>query len=79
MCMYVRLKQPSSTTAPAAVLQEGEKSPAVLTTSMIEGDVDLSGAVTTDTVTHQPEANGSNLSDSNLSDSHQIANETQYG
>ena len=74
VCTYIRLERQSSTTAPAAVLQEGEKSPTVVTSSMIEGDVDLSGAVTTDTMTHQPEA-----SSPNLDDSHQIVNDTQYG
>ena len=72
--MYVRLQRQPSLIAAAAIPQEGEKSPAVVTTSMIEGDVDLPGAIPSDTMTRQPE-----VSSPNLDDSHQIVNEMQYG
>ena len=71
--MYIRLERQPSLIAAAAIPQE-EKSPAVVTTSMIEGDVDLPGAIPSDTMTRQPE-----VSSPNLDDSHQIVNEMQYG
>ena len=74
LCVYVRLERQSSTIAPVAVLEEEEKPPGVVTTSMIEGDADLPEAVPTNTVTNQLEANSSNLYDSQ-----NIINDTHYG
>ena len=45
-----------------------------MTTSMIEGDVDLPGAIPTDAMRREPDS-----SSPNLDDSHQFVSDIQYG
>lgn len=65
---------PTATVSAVAEPQEEDKSSTVVTTSMIEGDAELPGAVPSDTLERQPENNSPNLDES-----HQIVNDIQYG
>jgi len=55
-------------------VSEGDKSQTHMTTSMIEGDVELPGAIPSDTMRREPDTNSPNLDDS-----HSIVNNEQYG
>ena len=75
---YTRVERKSSTivppAAPEAVGEEGEKSSGHVTTSMIEADVELPGAIPTDTMRREPDVNSPNLDDS-----HQFVSDVHYG
>ena len=73
------MEQKTSTIVPPPAIEaaaEGEKPPAHVTTSMTEGDVELPGAIPTDTMRHEAEAH---INSPNLDDSHQFVNDVHYG
>ena len=58
----------------AAVSEEGQKISLEVTTSMAEPDVELPGAIPTDTMRREPGVNSPTPDDS-----HQFVNDLQYG
>ena len=75
---YVRMEPSVETSGggqkAAAVGEEENKSPPDATTSFAEPDVELPGAIPTDTMRREPGVNSPTLDDS-----HQFVNDLQYG
>ena len=71
-----RIERKTSAIVPPApeAVGEGEKSSGHVTTSMIESNVELPGAIPTDTMRREPDVNSPNLDDS-----HQLASDMHYG
>ena len=74
--LIARIERKTSAIVPPApeAVGEGEKSSGHMTTSMIGGDVELPGAIPTDTMRREPDVNSPNLDDS-----HQLASDVHYG